>query len=307
MVPRRDSNSADGGSQFPMKVVTRRTGLTPDVLRVWERRYGVVNPVRSEGGQRLYSAHDLERLTTLSNLARAGHRIAMLAKLSDEELAALASEPAPRTETSDRAAAIVAQALAATDRFDDAAIESALRGAALAFPAAEWIERVVHPFLVAVGDRWHRGEITPANEHLASAVVRDTLAWVLASLEPIGNAPVIVVATPAGELHEFGAMMAAIVAAQSGWRVRYLGPNLPAAVLADSARMMGARAVAVSIVQPTGEPIREIARLRELLGSVPLLVGGRGAESRGHTLAQLDARTAANVSELREHLLAIAR
>jgi DNA-binding transcriptional MerR regulator len=293
-------------TQFPMKVVTRRTGLTPDVLRVWERRYGVVNPVRSAGGQRLYSARDLERLVTLSRLARAGHRIAMLARMGDDELAALASQPAAPQGESDRAAAFVAAALAATEAFDDAALERALRSAAMAFPAAEWIERVVHPFLVDVGERWHRGEITPANEHLASVVVRDTLAWTLDSLDPAGDAPLIVVATPAGELHEFGAMMAAVIAAQSGWRVRYLGPNLPAEVLADSARTMDARAVAVSMVHATGEPITEIARLRTLLGSTPLLVGGRGAEIRAHTLGALGALTAANVSALREHLAALA-
>ena len=93
---------------------------------------------------------------------------------------------------------------------------------------------MLHPFLIAVGERWHRGDITPAHEHLASAVVRDTLGWVLATLEPQGDPPTIVVATPAGELHEFGAMMAAVVAAQAGWRVRYLGPNLLRGVIAAS-------------------------------------------------------------------------
>jgi DNA-binding transcriptional MerR regulator/methylmalonyl-CoA mutase cobalamin-binding subunit len=292
-----------------MRVVTRRTGLTPDVLRVWERRYGVVKPMRSEGGQRLYSAADLERLMTLSRLVRAGHRIAMIARLPDDELATLADDAGASADAAadDLAAAVVAKALDATASFDDEKLEQILRAAAMSFPASAWLERVLHPFLVAVGDRWHRGEISPAHEHLASATVRDALAWVLSSLEPASDAPVIIASTPAGELHEFGAMMASIVAAQAGWRVRYLGPNLPAEVLADCAQSMGAKVIALSMVHASENPIlKEIRRLASLVDpGVSIVVGGKGAQARATSLAEIDVAVASDASALREHLDAI--
>lgn len=292
-----------------MRVVTRRTGLTPDVLRVWERRYGVVKPMRSQGGQRLYSAADLERLMTLSRLVRSGHRIAMIARLPDEDLATLANDAGTRADgaVDDLAAAVVAKALDATGGFDDEKLEQILRAAAMSFPASDWLERVLHPFLLAVGERWHQGAISPAHEHLASATVRDTLAWVLSSLEPPKDAPVVIASTPAGELHEFGAMMASIVAAQAGWRVRYLGPNLPAEVLADCARSTGAKVIALSIVHASENPIlREIRRLTTLVEpGVSIVVGGQGAQERATSLAELDVAVASDASALREHLDAL--
>lgn len=307
----KSTDEAPGATptHYPMRVVTRRTGLTPDVLRVWERRYGVVKPTRSEGGQRLYSVQDLERLTALSRLVRAGHRIAMLAPLGERDLDRLLDESTGATAVGqdERAAEIVARALDAAARFDDAQLEHALRVAALSFTPDEWIETIVHPFLVEVGERWHRGEMTPANEHLASATVRDTLGWVLASLEPMGDAPVLVAATPAGEMHEFGALMCAVIAARAGWRVRYLGPNLPAEVLADCAKVTGARAVALSIVHASEDPImKEIRRLRSLLPrEVSLVVGGRGAAQRARSLAELEVAAPGDASALREHLDAL--
>lgn len=292
-----------------MRVVTRRTGLTPDVLRVWERRYGVVKPMRSEGGQRLYSGADLERLMTLSRLVRAGHRIAMIARLADDDLAKLADDTGARFDgaADDLAAAVVAKALDATSGFDDEQLEQILRAAAMSFPASDWLQRVLHPFLLQVGERWHQGAMSPAHEHLASATVRDALAWVLSSLEPPSDAPVIIASTPAGELHEFGAMMASVVAAQAGWRVRYLGPNLPAEVLADCARTTGAKAIALSIVHATENPIlKEVRRLTTLVDSgVSIVVGGQGAHVRATSLAEMDVAVATDASALREHLDAL--
>lgn len=299
----------DPARPYPMRVVTRRTGLSPDVLRVWERRYGVVNPTRSEGGQRLYSAQDVERLTRLSRLVRAGHRIATLAHLPDQELSRLEAEAPAGAPIDHRARQVVVDAVDAVSRFDDERLEHLLRSSALTWTPRDWIEQVVRPFLEEVGERWHAGAITPAHEHLASATARDVLAWALLSLERAGSAPVIVMGTPAGELHELGAMMAAVIAAESGWRVKYLGPNLPAVVLADCARAVGASAIGLSVIHAAENPvIAEVRALRRLLpASLAVIVGGRGAQLRVASLQADGVLVAADASALQGHLDALQR
>lgn len=294
-----------------MRVVTRRTGLSPDVLRVWERRHGVVSPTRSAGGQRLYSASDLDRLLLLRRLVNGGHRIAVLARLDRERLEQLAGElgDAERTPSDNGADATFdyhLQALEAATRFDDATMTAVLRRAAVSLSASDWIDEVVAPFLVAVGDRWHAGELTPAHEHLASAVVRDELARVADSYTPGPNAPTIVVATNVGERHELGAMMAVIMAAEAGWRVRYLGPDLPAAPLADAAIQMGARAIAIGVVytQSRDATLGELRALRARLPAhVVILAGGSGASAMAPWLGDIGIAVVDDALSLRAELM----
>lgn len=282
MLPEDADGAPAETTRYPMRVVTRRTGLTPDVLRVWERRYAVVNPVRSPGGQRLYSADDLERLRILNQLVRSGHRIAAIAKLPYAELTRLAGEvEAPAAAGSDAGAA-VEEAIRCVVALDDDGLEATLRRAAISFTTEEWLTHVLAPFLLEVGERWHAGEISPAHEHLASAITRDVLAWVADSFAPRPGAPVVIVGTPSGEHHELGAMIAAIVAAESGCAVRYLGPNLPARAIGDAALQLDARAVALSVVYVENQEtaLRELRQLRRMLPQdVALLVGGRAADA----------------------------
>ena len=275
-----------------MGVVTRRTGLSPDVLRVWERRYGVVKPTRSDGGQRLYSAADLERLQLLRRLVDGGHRIAKIAALDQPALERLASEERiarqPAAGESRDAAAMRTAALDATAALDGLSVEALLRRAALELGTERWLEDVIGPFLQEVGNRWHDGSLTPAHEHLATAAARDVLGWLLRSFTPPVDAPVIVVGTLADEQHELGAMIAAVMAAKAGWQVQYLGPDLPAATIADAARELDARVIAVSLVYAERDA-STLWELRELRDAAPpgtiVLAGGRAAIAQAEGVA----------------------
>ena len=267
-----------------MGVVTRRTGLSPDVLRVWERRYGVVRPTRSEGGQRMYSAADLERLQLLRRLVDAGHRIAKIATLDLDALERLAveerNERQPLAGDSRDASAMRASALEAAAALDGLAVEAILRRAALEVGTERWLDEVIGPFLEEVGERWHAGGFTPANEHLATAAARDVLGWLLRSFTPAADAAIIVVSTLADEQHELGAMIAAVLAAKAGWQVQYLGPDLPAATIAEAARQLGARVIAVSLVyaERDASMLWELRELREAApADIAILAGGRAA------------------------------
>lgn len=294
-----------------MGVVTRRTGLSPDVLRVWERRYAVVAPTRSEGGQRLYSAGDIEKLRLLHRLVEGGHRIASIARLDLDALTALSRDvqaSAPVTASSHGADAVVPEILEAVVRLDGAAIDHALRRAAMSLGTEAWIETVVGPTLELVGERWHDGTISPAHEHLATAAVRDVMSWVVRSFGTPADAPAILVATPAGELHELGAMMAAVVAAEAGWRVHYLGPDVPAEDLAAAAGQLDAQAIALSVVHPdhAARAVDVVRQLRKAVAaSVPIIVGGRTASATSAHLTRVGATVATDTRSFRRELAAI--
>ena len=295
-----------------MGVVTRRTGLSPDVLRVWERRYAVVSPTRSDGGQRLYSADDIEKLRLLQRLVGNGHRIASIARLDVESLAALAREIEDGTASPAAGAEIdgeiVRELIDAVERLDAPAIDSLLRRSAMSVGIDQWIETVVGPMFETVGDRWHDGSLSPAHEHLATATARDVMAWVVRSFGSPSGVPGIVIATPAAEQHELGAMMAAVIAAEAGWRVHYLGPNVPAVDLANAARQIGAHAVALSVVHPdhASRTIDEVRQLRrELPPSVPIIVGGSAGVESAARLTRAGARIASDLHAFRRELAAI--
>jgi len=282
----RDNPS--GMPLHPMRVVVLRTGLTPDLLRVWEKRYGVVTPTRSAGGQRLYSDADVERLALLTRAVSGGRTISQVAKLSATELqavvladvGALPVTPAQAAAYSVESPGLVcAAALLAVERFDAVELESTLRGAVLRFGVDELLDEVIGPLLVTIGSRWREGHMRPAHEHLASAVIRRTLSWWIAYAAPPASAPAVVVATLAGQTHEFGALLAAATAVSQGWRVVYLGTSLPAGEIAAAAIETGASAVALSLVYPADDPAipNELRNLRAALPPGTAIVAGGGA------------------------------
>jgi len=279
--------------RHPIRVVAQRTGLSPATLRAWERRYALVEPGRSDGGQRLYSDDDVERLRRLHALTEAGRPIGLVAGLSDAELSELeeedrarryvsASPTGPRRTEVSGPARVVAEALGRVGDLDAEGLEGVLRRGAVGLGARAFLEEVLTPLLHGVGAGWARGALGPAHEHLCTSVVQGVLAWLS---EPVGagaSGPRLVVATLPGERHGLGAMIVAAAAAVEGWRVTQLGVDLPAADIAAAARALGARAVAVSVVNADARNATEagLAELRRVLGpEVGLLVGG-GAAAR---------------------------
>jgi len=296
--------------KHPMRVVIQRTGLSADVLRAWERRYGVVAPDRSGGGQRLYSDEDVERLTLLRRATGAGRNISQISGLALPELEALVTEDealrASREETPegrrDAAFPFTDAANRAVERLDAAELEALLRRAAMQLGSAIALEEVMVPVLRDIGERWHRGELTPAHEHMATAAIRRVLAWMSSSALVPHYAPLAVVATPANQRHELGAKIVSATAATEGWRVLYLGADLPAEAIAGAAAQSGASVVALSMIFPQHDPglVTEIARLRQLLPPhVQILAGGPAAVANETGLAAHGARVMHSLAELR--------
>lgn len=292
-----------GEPRHPIGVVAQRTGLSAHALRAWERRYGVVEPARSEGGHRLYSDADVEHLRLLHQLTRGGRQIGQIVGLSTEELRELLEEDrraearapgpeAPAGVGAEELDGFLTGAYAAVEGLDSDRLDSILRRAALTLSTPSFLDDFVLPLLGRIGQGWEDHELRPAHEHLASAVTARVAGWLMDAFEAAGEAPLLVVGTPAGQRHELGALSAAVAAASAGWRVRYLGPDLPADDVALVVRQTGARAVALSIVYPfrDSEVEAQLRRLRaELPDGLPLLVGGAAAESYAGALEDVEA------------------
>ena len=280
--------------RYPVRLVALRTGLTPHVLRAWERRYAVVTPTRSGGGQRLYSDLDIERLRRLRRLTDRGHAISRIAALPLEELTRLDQESrqdAARAGSSDgarpaelapaeAAREFIDDALKAARRLDAVELQGILERAAVTLGIPLFLDEVVATALEGIGHGWAGGSVSVAQEHMATVVFRRVLGWLVRVYEVNGAAPRLVVATPPGQVHELGALMVAASAAAEGWGVTYLGPDLPVADLLSAAAQTGARAVALSVVYVADDSAL-LAALREtragLPPGVPLLVGGAAA------------------------------
>jgi MerR family transcriptional regulator, light-induced transcriptional regulator len=292
--------------KYAMKMVSRLSGLTPFVIRSWEKRYGVVHPARTGTNRRLYSDHDVERLILLRRATEEGHSIGSIVKLEDTQLEALTRSHAHRetlqVDDGKDPNVVVSEMLAYARTLDSAGLERTLIHATAVFSRREMAEKILVPFLETVGREWHEGGFRIAQEHLASAVLRTFLMNQLSAASPaLADAPKAIAATPRGQMHEMGALIAANAAADEGWNVVYLGANIPAEDIAASARQLHARAAFLSVVFPFDDPQlhREFAILSALLPpECRLIVGGRAAAAYSATLERLHAEQARDLDEL---------
>jgi DNA-binding transcriptional MerR regulator/methylmalonyl-CoA mutase cobalamin-binding subunit len=305
---------ADQG--YPIKVAVKRTGLSPHVIRVWEKRYGAVIPQRTATNRRLYTDADITRLRLLRQATLAGHSIGTIATLPTPDLRKLVAvdqaiePPQPaRPQPAPGNAAVhthLETCIAAAEQLDATELEAALMRARVALSQPVFIEQLIVPLMHRIGDLWREGTFRIVHEHVASAVVRTILGSLLTLGASNGHAvPAIVVATPVGQRHEIGALLVASTAASEGWQVTYLGVNLPAEEIAAAAQQKHARAVALSIVHPADDPRleHELTNLRRFLPSeTSLIVGGRASEGYHDTLEAIGAVWLADMPSLRGHL-----
>lgn len=271
------AHSGSDALQYPIRAVSRMTGISVDTLRAWERRYEAVVPARSDRG-RLYSDADVVRLQRLAELVKRGHAIGTIATLADRELERLVE----RTETqaasagADEApAADLGALMDGLDRYDLLRIESNLNRFAAVLPPRDLVFAVIVPLLQEVGRRWEAGTLRPAQEHLVSAIVRSVLGGLLRATARPGATPRLVLATPSGERHELGLLCAALLAASAGYGVVYLGADLPAADIEHAVTEAGARIAMIGLTTPGAVPRAELRRLSKPPRGVELWVGGQ--------------------------------
>ena len=257
---------------YRIGAVSKLTGLSVDTLRAWERRYGAVVPARGDQ-QRGYGEAEIERLILLRTAVENGHAISSVAKLSDAELREFLAERKPSEAG---VPDLIAPLLAALEDFNYAALNEQLGRMASLLAPAEVVHQVVLPLMREVGERWHRGQMSVAQEHLASAAMQHVLASLIRLYRPAPNAVKLLFTTPEGEMHSVGILAAAMLAAGAGLSPIYLGPNLPAKEILHAARRTGAKAVVLQIADPGSSGQKQMQQILDgLPASVELWIGGR--------------------------------
>jgi methanogenic corrinoid protein MtbC1 len=295
---------------YSIKAVSQATGLTVETLRAWERRYRVVVPRRDELGRRVYCPDDVLRLRRLREATERGHPIGRLVQMDEPGLVGLLHEPSVRPAPPATPPAFVERILAAAEDYSSARCEQALTLAISLLPPAQLIDDVLEPLLREVGERWHGGRFSIAQERMVSGSVRKHIGLVVESYDRNARGPAIVFATLPGERHELGLLMSAMVCASHGCKVHYLGADLPPEEIARYTREVGAAVVALSVVVLDGLaalPV-QLETLRAGLGpDVPVWVGGQGALGLDQTTLPARCLVIADRGELERRLDVLSR
>ena len=249
-------------TRYPIRAVAKLTGLSLDTLRAWERRYQAVAPERSARG-RQYGPGHIERLLLLGQLVQKGHAIGGIAALADRELRKLLAQPPGRAAIEvEPSTDLTGPILTAIGRFDQTRAGDELNRLAAALSPRDLVYEVALPLMRDVGIRWHNGTLAIAHEHLVSHLLRNLLGSMTRLFRPSGARFKMVLATPAGEQHEFGILASGMLISIAGIEPIYLGPDLPAGEIAEAARRTSAKAVVLGITviaENTAKEVRAIA------------------------------------------------
>jgi DNA-binding transcriptional MerR regulator len=254
----------------------RRVGVSEHVLRAWERRYGLLRPVRSPGGYRLYSDADERRVRRMQAHLADGLSAAEAARAALSEERPGPPPPADTRSADGGGLAVPAQDLAQSlDRLDEPGAQAALDRLLAGFTMETVLRDTLLPYLHDLGDRWESGQVSIAGEHFASNLLRGRLAG-LARGWGYGHGPRAVLACPPGEQHDLPLLMFGIVLHRCGWRVEYLGASTPIAELARTAAQVHADVVvlAAAVKDHFDGLTDDLARLAR---QVPLALAGAGA------------------------------
>jgi methanogenic corrinoid protein MtbC1 len=302
--------SSESVVQYPIRAAANLTGLSIDTLRAWERRYQAVVPIRGERG-RVYGEGHIRRLILLRDAVARGHAIGQVAGLKDSALEKLLLGPNSVAKTSepDRVEHPVDDVLlpvvVAIESFDYATANFHLGRLAALLPVDRLVNEVVFPLMRLVGERWHDGTLSIAQEHMISSILRNLLGGLVRLNTSSNQSQRILFATPSGELHEFGILASAMLAVAEGFEVLYLGSSLPALEIVSAAERTLPRAVVIGIkaAEPTQATIEELRLLAaKLPKTTELWLGGSNVKT---TLASIgNARSFAleDFSELGKHL-----
>jgi len=247
--------------------LSRRVGVSPELLRAWERRYGLLRPTRSQGGFRLYSTTDEQRVRRMLALQQQG--------LSPAVAAQTVADEADTADTADVAADALRQALAeALDRFDEAAANRAFDRALGTLSLDTLLREIVLDYLTDLGERWSAGQATVAQEHFATNVLRGRLLG-LARDWGQGGGPLTVLACPPGELHDLGLICFGLALRARGWRIAFLGTDTPIDTLTQTADNLHPELVVLTTTTPQ-RLSRVRSELRRLSETTRLALAGAG-------------------------------
>jgi DNA-binding transcriptional MerR regulator len=258
-----------GAGHLRIGELSRRVGVSPELLRAWERRYELLRPVRSSGGFRLYSDADEERIRAMQRRLDEG--------LSAAEAAASAlAESRRATPLADGLADACVRMQEALERYDETEVNLIFDRLLSAYGTNTVLVEVILPVLRGIGDGWEEGRLAIAQEHFASNVIRGRLLG-LARGWGRATGPVAVLACPPDELHDLALLMFDIALREAGWRIAFLGADTPISTIASATATVRPSAVVINAVSPTRLYAVE-SELAALTRRTTVAIGGAGAD-----------------------------
>lgn len=272
--------------------LAKRAGVSPGLLRAWERRYGLLAPARSDGGFRLYAAEDVARIRRMRELIDGGVSAAEAAAIARGAIA-----PGPPAEGVTLPAELTEALTTALYALDETTAHAAIDRILGAVTLETFVAGVVLPILREVGDRWARKVTTVGHEHFATTVLRGRLLGLARGWDH-GTGPRVALACLPGELHDAGLVAFGILLWRNGSRILYFGQDTPLDVLVEVARREHCALAVVSSVE-SSLFVEHAAQLRKAARALPLAIGGAGATAEiarrtGTRLLAADPSTAAH-------------
>jgi MerR family transcriptional regulator, light-induced transcriptional regulator len=280
--------SSDDTPVYTIKTVVQQTGSTPATLRAWERRYRVLSPGRSDGGYRLYSEHDIAILRWLKTQVEDGvsissavalldlqHRVGEFPELELLSASSAGREPAPGPRNAD---AIAEELLGALCAFRETEAEAILAEAFALYPVESVAEEIIAPVLVEIGERWHGGQASIVQEHFATAFLRRRLSTLFHAYDQPATGPLAMTGSVPGEWHDVGILLVSLTLRRHGWRVIYLGPNVPISDLIQEVKLLAPDLVCFSAT--TADSVGGLVELSSAIDALSdpkprLILGGR--------------------------------
>ncbi|MCA9525989.1 MAG: MerR family transcriptional regulator [Myxococcales bacterium] len=274
-------------AQYRIQTVARLTGVPSPTLRAWERRYGIPSPQRTESSYRLYTDADVELIRRLKELCDQGMAPSQAA---DVVRRMAENEPPAVDELPTDAWQVAAERIIdAVKRFDPSALEMAVQRSMLLGSARTIFDRVFAPALRRIGDEWHAGQLSIAQEHLASEYLGNATRELLRLVQPTAPLRTVVLACIAGEYHVMALYGTALHFVQWGYRVVILGVDTPPEALADSVASLHPHAVGLSATQvhPREQFAQILTRYADAIGPTPWVIGGHAANQHGPLIDRL--------------------
>lgn len=267
--------------------VAKLTGLSRDVIRVWERRYGLVKPLRSANRYREYTDEDVALLRFLKEELDRGQTIGALAVEGRESLLQrMRLISTPKQEELAPHKSLLDELVSCLDPLDKLRFEQKLNGAVAVIPFDEAVQRILLPLQLRVGELWHEGRLSIAVEHYVTKVIQQKLFSVMNQLPVNESGPRVLIACPEGEFHELGAQAVAYLAAARGCHIYYLGSNLPLTDLQTFCESITPDLVLLSLTEIRSDEMahRLLHQLQPIALRWPVAMGGQGAEVFEHLL-----------------------
>jgi methanogenic corrinoid protein MtbC1 len=263
---------------IPIAVVEQETGLSKDVLRKWETRYGYPIPGRNEHGDRVYSRDQVTRLTAIQRLMDGGYRPSTLFGMDADALTRLTEAPAAMARETNAQPSVAAM-LDLLKAHQPATLRAALKRELQGQGLRHFVQDTIAPLSMAVGDAWSRGELRIFEEHLFSDIAAATLRQAMDALDSPEGRPRILMTTPPGETHTLGLLMAACLFTLRGAHCIYLGADTPLGDIAHAARAHDVDAIGLSFssayparrIKPTLLDLRQ-----QIPNAIDILAGGHG-------------------------------